>query len=425
MASKNILVFPCGSEIGLEIHRSLRYSSHVNLFGANSVDDHGRFVYDNYIGDVPDVHEPGFVDHLKKVIQDLSIDVVYPTMDEVIVKTKAHERELKCMVIASPVETTEICLSKRRTYARLRSVTKVPALYPSPDDVQSYPVFTKPDTGYGSRGASMASHRGELDVLVAKNPQLVIMEYLPGSELTIDCFTNYQGRLLFAGPRPRRRTMNGISVSSGTIPTGDGAIARIADQINRALPFQGAWFFQLKADASGEWVLLEIASRLGGTSSVHRMQGVNFALLSIFDAFGQEVEIRPNAMGIEVDRALDSRYKVNIQFKTAYIDLDDTLIIRDKANITLISLVFQFINDQKNIVLMTKHDRGVQETLRKHRLNSLFDKIIVLSKSDQKADFIRDANSIFIDDSFTERKAVMDRHHIPVFAPDAVDCLFH
>ena len=58
---KNILVFPCGSEIGLEIYRSLNYSTHLNLFGGNSIKDHGEFVYENYIGDLPFVSDENFV----------------------------------------------------------------------------------------------------------------------------------------------------------------------------------------------------------------------------------------------------------------------------------------------------------------------------------------------------------------------------
>ena len=46
MSSKNnILVFPCGSEIGLEINNALKWSTHIELFGASSVDDHGKYVY--------------------------------------------------------------------------------------------------------------------------------------------------------------------------------------------------------------------------------------------------------------------------------------------------------------------------------------------------------------------------------------------
>ena len=50
---KNVLVFPCGSEIGLEIHNSLKYSKDFKLYGGSSVDDHGKFVYENYISGHP------------------------------------------------------------------------------------------------------------------------------------------------------------------------------------------------------------------------------------------------------------------------------------------------------------------------------------------------------------------------------------
>jgi hypothetical protein len=50
---KKILVFPCGSEIALEVHRALKDQKDIELIGASSVDDHGKFVFDNYIGGIP------------------------------------------------------------------------------------------------------------------------------------------------------------------------------------------------------------------------------------------------------------------------------------------------------------------------------------------------------------------------------------
>jgi hypothetical protein len=35
----NILVFPCGSEIGLEVYNSLFCQKDINLIGVNSVND--------------------------------------------------------------------------------------------------------------------------------------------------------------------------------------------------------------------------------------------------------------------------------------------------------------------------------------------------------------------------------------------------
>lgn len=425
MTRKKILVFPCGSEIGLEIHRALRYSSHVEVVGASSVDDHGRFVYENYIGNFPKVTDPEFIHHVRRVILDHAIDAIYPTMDEVILKLKKNEQEVGCRIISSPLATAEMCFSKRATYKAMKTVVPVPIVFNSPGEIESYPVFVKPDKGYGSRGAKRISSRVQLEVYLEERPDSLMMEYLPGPEFTVDCFTNYEGKMLFAGPRERKRVMNGISVNTTTLGPEKGVFQDYAGRINGKLALRGAWFFQLKENERGELALLEIASRLAGTSSVYRMQGVNFALLSVFDAFENRVEVFPNPFDVEVDRALDSRYKLNIRFDTVYLDLDDTLIAHDRLNTVLMSLLFQFLNDQKKIILITKHKSILKDTLEKYRISGLFHEIIHLSETDKKVDFMKETRAIFIDDSFAERKAVLEKLHIPVFAPDAVECLIN
>ena len=116
---KNVLVFPCGSEIAFEIYRSIKYSKHFRLIGANSVPDHGRFVYENYISDVPFVSDEQFIPAMKRIVKDYEIDYIYPSMDSAIAVLKENEEELGCYVIASPKETTQICLSKKKTYDHL------------------------------------------------------------------------------------------------------------------------------------------------------------------------------------------------------------------------------------------------------------------------------------------------------------------
>ena len=70
----NVLVFPCGAENGVEIHQSLKDVVNVKLVGASSKDDHGRFVYENYIGNVPYISSPGFVAFLNEIISQYRID---------------------------------------------------------------------------------------------------------------------------------------------------------------------------------------------------------------------------------------------------------------------------------------------------------------------------------------------------------------
>src|SRR5690606_29479950 len=75
------LVFPCGAENAIEVHRALRYSVHVDLHGASSVDDHGSYQFDSYYGDLPNIQHPEFEAAFSALISRLNIDVVFATHD--------------------------------------------------------------------------------------------------------------------------------------------------------------------------------------------------------------------------------------------------------------------------------------------------------------------------------------------------------
>lgn len=419
----NILVFPCGSEIGLEIHRSLKFSRHITLYGANSVDDHGRFVFENYDSGLPFFNEDGFIDELKALIKEHSIDAVYPAMDAVIAFLKDKEDELGCKVIAPSKEVTEICVSKIKTYNLLSESILVPKVYPSFEEVDQFPVFLKPDIGYGSRGVLKVSTIEEGQDHLSRYPTCLISEYLPGKEYTVDCFTDRNGKLLYHGARERKRVMNGISVNTVPFEERKQEIAEIVETVNAKIPFSGAWFIQLKENSEGELALLEIAARLGGSSSLNRNLGVNFALLSVFNTFGLDVEVFTNGYAIELDRALDNKYKLSISYDTVYCDFDDCLIFGDKVNTQLLSFLYQCFNDRKKLILVTKHERDIHETLGQMRLNSIFDEIIHLKSGERKYPHMTNKNSIFIDDSHVERKEAFTNLGIPVFAPDNIECL--
>ena len=425
MEKINVLVFPCGSEIGLEIHRSLKYSVHINLFGGNSVDDHGKFVYDNYISNIPFFDNPNFVEFLKKIINDLHIDAIYPTMDAVISKLSSLEAELGCKIICSPISTNEICLSKTKTYNVLKDVISIPKIFSDFNKVKNYPVFMKPEVGYGSNGAKLINNLKEGIEHLNCFPTSLILENLPGQEFTIDCFTDKNRNLLFSKARIRRRLKNGISVNTIPVEIKMEKFDEIAKIINDKIHFRGAWFFQMKENINGKYSLLEVASRLGGSSSLFRNMGVNFALLSIFDAFNYDVKVFYNDYDIELDRALNNKYKINIEFKYVYIDFDDCLIIGNQVNTTLISLIYQFLNEGKKLILITKHEREINQTLKELRLANIFDEIIHLDKNQFKYKYIKNSNSIFIDDSHSERFEVHDKLGIPVFAPDAIESLLN
>jgi hypothetical protein len=422
----NVLVFPCGSEIGLEIYRSIEFSTHFNVYGGSSVDDHGEYVYKNYIGGIPRVEDPNFVEALNEIIKDNKIKFIIPAHDSVVLKLAQAEAEanLDCQVITSPLPTCDVARSKTRTYNEFEAVIATPTIYKEISDIPetAWPIFMKPDVGQGSKGTHLAKNFGEAQFHIkhADSP-LILLEFLPGKEYTVDCFTDKNGVLTFAEGRERIRVANGISVASATVD--DPRFGGLANKINEKLVFNGAWFFQVKKNKDGDLVLMEIAPRIAGTMGLVRCKGTNLVLLSLFNALEYDVKVIENNYDMQIDRALENRYMHDINYSHVYLDFDDLVIFEGKVNPLVMAFVYQCLNDKVKVHLITRHKEDLDMTLETYRLKGVFDEIIWLKNEEPKHEAIKEQDAIFIDDSYAERQAVSQACKIPVFDAHMIESL--
>ena len=423
MCRKKILIFPAGTEIAFEIFNALKYSKFVELFGGTSANDHSEFVYKNLIRNFPYVDSPDFIEYLNNVIEKYDIDAVYPAHDSASVVLSENAGKIKAKVIISEAKTTTLCRSKKDTYKYFAGESFIPEFYESANDVPQFPVFVKPSVGQGSNGAEKIDTMEELKIHLNNDPSLVICEYLPGMEYTVDCFTDRHGTLRVVKLRNRERIRCGISVRSKLLDT-DKDVLSIANKINNKLKFRGAWFFQLKKDINGEYKLMEISPRIPGTMGLSRNCGINFPMLTLFDFWGYDVSVIDNNYPLILDRAYYNAYKIDIKYEHVYVDYDDTLIINGAVNKKIIAFLYQAVEKGKKIHILSKHKGNFFDDLKKYKIcKNLFDEIIIIPVDKDKKDFIREKPSIFIDDSFAERKAVSESLHIPVFDLDMVESL--
>ena len=419
---KNILVFPAGTEIAFEIHDALKNSKFVRLFGATSVPCHAEFVFQTCVTGLPFVDDPALIPALNRVIDAYGIDYVYPAHDSALLRFSEERDALHAKVVSSARETVGICRSKTRTYRFLSGAPYLPAFYGSPDEIPGYPVFIKPAVGQGSQGARIIRDRSHLEEALSEGQEYTICEYLPGEELTVDCFTDRHGSLLVVSPRSRERIRAGIAVRSRNLPLTED-LQSIAEDINRRLSFNGAWFFQVKKNAAGQFRLLEIAPRIAGTMGLTRNLGINMPLLTLYNFWGIDVSLIPNREDLLLDRAFISRFQTDLSYSSVYVDFDDTLIVRGKVNAFLMMFLYQAFNQGKRLCLLTRHSTDIFADLEKACIPaSLFSEIIRLDEAGAKTDYIA-PDSIFIDDSFSERKRVRDALGIPVFDLDMVESL--
>lgn len=425
MKKINVLIFPSGGENAINIYDSLKYNLHFNLFGATSIEDYSASLYkkENFSIDNYYITDLKFIEKFNELLNKFSIDYVIPTHDTIALYLMEHQGEIKSQIVCSPVETTRIANSKKKIIDTVKGKWYCPKTYNSIEEIDTYPVFLKPDIGAGAKGTLLAKTKEETEKFINNNSDIVITEFLPGEELTVDCFTDKNGKLIFIGPRTRERITMGISFTSKTL-IADEKIEEIANDLNSMLNFNGAWFFQVKRDINNNYKIMEFSVRQAGTMALYRQLGINFAALSLFNAMGFDIDILFNNYNLTLNRRLENAYKFEYNYDKIYIDFDDTIIVNDQVNTMAIKYIYQCINKNKEIFLITKHSTDIKQDLQKYRIDpNIFAKIIVLNDNERKVDYIDDKNSIFIDNYYIERKLVREKKNIPVFDVDAIECL--
>ena len=82
---KKVLVFPGGTEIGLEVWNSLKDCKDISLYSAGSnVSNHAPYVFEKHFT-VQDVHSNNWIEPLCEIINNYQIDYIIPCHDDVII----------------------------------------------------------------------------------------------------------------------------------------------------------------------------------------------------------------------------------------------------------------------------------------------------------------------------------------------------
>ena len=425
MRKYNILIFPCGTEIANEIIESLKHHKYFHMIFASSESRSYCEFRGQKVHRLPYVSNPNFQESLRQLVKQEKIDFILPAHDDVAYELSHLDGKLTEKVVGQSAEVNEIVRFKNRTYDYFVDDLPIAETYQSEEEIR-YPCFVKPKRGQGSADAFVIEdNRAYARFKERFDPEeFVVMEYLPGEEFTIDCFSD-RGRLLYSGGRTREKMTRGISVLSSWVS--DEALQEEfrhhAQIISEKLHLHGLWFFQMKKNSEGALRLLEIGPRVSGTMMLNRARGVNFVELALYQKLGFKIEITPNDIEVSLGRALVPRYKSNIEYKNLYIDFDDTLFLEEKyINTDLIKLIFQAKNEEKSVYLITKNKKNnLAKTLHRFGITHIFDGIIHLGEEEKKGEHMQ-KDSVLIDDSFAERVEAI-RCGFYAFSVDSIDIL--
>jgi carbamoyl-phosphate synthase large subunit len=277
---------------------------------------------------VPAGDAPDFTDVVLARCRALGVNVVLPTVDAEL-RPLARARAVFAAdgigLLLAPAEALDVILDKLKLAQRCAGIVLVPRteLFDSHLDPEAwtYPVIVKPRTGSGSRGIAAVGSAAELAAL-ERSPRLLVQEFLPGDEYSIDVLADASGHVIASVPRLRARVDSGVSVGGRTVL--DAELSSFGRAVAEATGITYVANVQCKRDSGGRPALLEVNPRMPGTLGLTIASGVDMPRIALAALRGQPV---PRAMGFRecaVVRFLDERVIDPADIARVGLDLSGT-----------------------------------------------------------------------------------------------------
>lgn len=287
------------------------YVGDCNLFAS------GRFLNDKFV-QLPEAGSDEFIDFTLLFCIENRIEVIFPLVTKELFKFAKHKERFKkngIRIIVSDYESLAVANDKGKLYTHLfKQEIPVPAfkIVTTVNDLKQAayelgypdnPVCIKPSVSNGSRGVRILQNSiDEFDLLFNHKPnnlysslekiieilgsrsfpELLVSEYLPGNEYTIDTLV-YEGEAKLVLPRIRTKMNGGISVQGTFIKNEE--IITYCEQIIGTLQLSGPIGLQVKEDINGTFKLLEINPRIQGTSVAALGMEINLPALAVQQEF--------------------------------------------------------------------------------------------------------------------------------------------
>jgi carbamoyl-phosphate synthase large subunit len=278
----------------------------------------GRYLAHDFVT-IPKGDDPSFIPALLEICTGREVQLILPLVTrelEALSSNRSAFLSIGTKILVSDAEAIRIANNKLTCYSFLREKgIAVPEFFPAATTEEFIhaaaslghphrPFVFKPAQGNGSRGVRVVSdsldeadllflekpyqlfisYPHALRLLTAKHfPQLVVSEYLPGDEYSVDCLASH-GKASLVVPRLRTKMINGISVRGEFVR--DQEIIDYCRAIIDAIGLHGNVGIQVKKDQSGKPLLLEINPRVQGTIVAALGAGVNLPLEAVKQELG-------------------------------------------------------------------------------------------------------------------------------------------
>lgn len=285
----------------------------------------GRFLVDRFY-QVPAPEDPSYLDELFGICRRESVCAIVPqtTREIAVLSRNLHAKDIgDIRIMVSSGDAIETANNKWLLLEKFRELG-----LPCPEyqiarcesdllraveqlGYPDRPVVVKPPVSSGMRGVRILRREAwdvqrfltekpmgleislqDLLAILHRGPgwpELLVMEWLPGPEYSVDAFRGE--RVEIALPRLREQIRSGITFRSRTAYRDD--MVQFTLRAARAIGLRYAFGFQFKLDAAGMPKVLESNPRVQGTMVASVFSGANVIWMGVKELLGEIIEQPP------------------------------------------------------------------------------------------------------------------------------------
>ncbi len=283
----NILFTSVGRRVALIKHfrNTLKtLNLHGQVMGVDVSDMSSAFHIVDKAFDICEIENPRYIEYLTDICMNERIKLLFPLIDTDLLILSQHIDAFNSVgtnVVISDPSIIEIARNKFNTYHFfVANNIPTPRVFEIDDVLSgkaSLPLFIKPLDGNASKGAYKINDMGDLDFYKDRVQRPILMEYVDGTEYTLDILYDFSGTLRCVVPRKRIEVRAG-EVSKGVV-VDTPEIVEAGWRVGRLLKgCRGCINIQCICASDGTTKFIEINPRFGGGAPLSIKAGADFPL---------------------------------------------------------------------------------------------------------------------------------------------------
>jgi carbamoyl-phosphate synthase large subunit len=231
---------------------------------------------------IPRVSEAGYVEELQAICTQQNVDMLIPLFEpEFVILDENRHRFLDrgTTIVLSDRKVIDICGDKYKTYLFLQECKlKTPRTFLPTGSLENenFPLFVKPRSGMGSHGVQKVEAAHQLANALRFSNDMLIQEYIAGTEYTIDTLVDFAGQAVSIVPRERLEVRSGEVSKSRTVDRPD--LIEQCKYIVEQLGAIGPLTLQC-IDTGTDVYWIEINPRFGGGVPLSIAAGIDYPML--------------------------------------------------------------------------------------------------------------------------------------------------